>query len=1174
MKRKIAKRLLIMAGGLFILITLALSFFHLPFVKLKILSSIQQTLQKNQGIHLSVETFDYNLLNLTFFLKGVRLEKTGKEDFPPILRADAARLKIPFSILFNRKLRIKDVEVINPEINISIDRHGGNNLPFQSRPAEVPQVQANLPEFIILRAMVENGQVHFSDERQNLDLLISGIWVRGVWMGEGKHSVHIETRLPGSVSFGHRFFPLEKSVLQAVIDKAGIDIEELLITLSGSDLALSGRVNDCSSPVFEGTCKGRLNLDVIGTAIESSETFFSGTLDFQSELSGPLKDLSARIQVESGDLAYGKWANIQLNSDISWQEKVLEIRSLELRDGRGQVHAKGSLHPLEWSSGNHLNIEWEGLDAAPFSDAFNSPYPLSSVSSGAMEVSWNGFSQEKITGECEILLGGNGGQNVPGGRAEITGKILARSDSNGIHTTFQDITMLGARLQSDLLLNPDEISGNFKLDVRSIAGIIPVIRAFSKGLDEGMIQELGLDGPLSVSGLLAGNLEKPVVTFDVESDNLEILSVKNIGIKGNIFYDGRSVGIESLRVQDEKGKFRITGDYPLASSGLPMHFEAEGEDLPLERVIGLFNIPVEATGIIAVSATVEGKMESPKINVKGVISDGLLYGQTIEKLEFIADYRDKKLVLDNLSVPQLPGLLEAEGFYDTFSKEFSINLKADSFPLHEVSLPGTSELASAAVDIDFAASGILENPDIKAKGSLRNTFIGTRDLGDLPFEIQTRSDGLAFHVKSPVFSSSIDGSISQGNPRLLKLEINTDRMPLEVFQERIFFLDEQDFSGLLTSQVSLKLDLEAPENTIDANAKIEQIQFRTGQHLIQNKGPILLSYKEDAFHIEKLVLTGTGAEIEAKGILASKESSASRLWVNADVDLSMLGSFFPDVDTTGSLRIESEFRGSLKNPDIYATLEVSGAQLQYASMPFVLEEIQSRIMIKENVIGIDSLTLRLDDSEIVIEGNIPLESLPLALPEFFSVHGDREADLKVHFQDFDPTVLALIYSREMAQSLSGRLSGELELKGKQLQPDKIFGTAHFDTFELIASGIPLKQKDGTLVQLEKGVLSFQNFVLLDGDNRFDLRGTADITGSGEIDLILRGEFALSRLRKFDKKNIFSGKALFELYARDSYSNPSIHGFLDVRDGRMQRMNPRIFLEKVNGQIKFTQNRLE
>jgi outer membrane protein assembly complex protein YaeT len=1075
MRRKITKRLVIIGGGSILLITLVLSFFHLPFVKLKILSSIQRNLETGQGIHLTAETFDYNLLNLTFFFKGVRLEKAGKHDFPPIFQADFVRIRIPFSLLLRRRIRLHDVEILNPEIYINIDRNGENNLPFQSRPAEVPQDQAKLPEFIIQRAMVENGRVHFFDERQILDIWLSGIWVRGDWQGAGKHAFYLETRLPGSVSYGYKSFPLEKCVLQAAIDMAGIDVEEFLLTLAGSDFTFSGRANDLSSLVIDGTSKGRVDLDVIRTIIGSSGILFSGKVDFQSEFSGPLKDLSARIQLKGKDLAYGKWANIDLNSEISWHNRELEILSIDLKEGMGKIRAEGILHPIDWDKGNHLNLEWKNLDVSPVSDALGSRFLFSSVSSGTLGVSWSGFSLADVAGECEIHLGGNDGKNDSKGRAEITGKILARADSNGFHTTFQDISILGAKWQSEFLLSSDEISGNFELETPSIARIIPVILAFSKGLDKGIIQRLGLDGPISVSGLLGGSLEEPNVKFDMESDSLEILGTREIGIKGNIFYDSQSIGIESLWVHAGAGKFKITGTYPLRSSERTMRFKAEGENLALERIFGIFGVQNAATGTVAVSATVEGKIGSP---------------------------------------------------------------------------------------------------EIRAKGSLHQVFIGIRDLGDLAFEIQTRKDEVAFHVESPVFSSSVDGSISLGHPRLLRLEWDTNRMRLDVFKEKMLLLKEHDISGLLTSQISMVLDLDEPGKKLDANARIEQFQLRTGPHLIQNKGPILVSFREEAFHIESLMLTGTGTEIEAKGILTLKDPAQSRLWVSADVDLSLLGGFFPNVDSSGFLRIESTLLGSLTDLDIAATLDLSEARFHYASIPMVLEDVQSHIMIKDNLIRIGSFSSRIGDSQILVKGEIPLESLPLSMPESLRAHGDREATVLFRFQDFDPAVLEPLYFQESVQALSGKISGGLELKGKQLQLDKISGKAHFETFELNVLGIPLKQSDLSAVRLENGVLLVQNLVFKEGENYFELKGKVSLTGSKEMDLLFVVELDLGWLSSFDKDGLFSGKARFEVHATESYSNPWIQGFVDIQDARFQRVNPRLFLEQLNGKIKFEQNRIE
>ena len=1160
--------------GMIILVALALSFSHLPYVKSKIFSSLQLALQETQGIHLSAESFDYNLFSLTVFLEGVRLDKSGREDGLPLFQSESVRVKIPLSIFLNWKLQIADLEVINPELNIIIDQQGNSNLPFQPSSPEPGQAQESLPDFIIRRAIIENGRLHFLDKRSDLEIMVPGIGASGSWMGAGRHAVNLESSLPGFIDFKQNSFPLEKAVLKAEIFKEGIDFDNFLIDLAGNQFTLAGRLNGFSSLLFEGTGEGSLVLGSIRTAIGNPDSFPSGNIKLQSELSGPLRDLSAHVLLESGDLAYGEWKDIQLDSEISWQGRELEIRSLDLKKGREEVHASGRLHPFEWETGNHLNLDWKDIDAALISDALDSPIAISSISSGTLKLSWNGLSRDNITGECEINLGSKGSKTGGANRAELTGKIQAQSDQNGLRAALRDISISGALLQGEFLLKGEDISGKYQLNAPSIAGIIPLAESLSDGLDKGVIQELELDGPIAVSGQIAGNLEKPVVTFDIESENLEILGLENIGIQGGIVYADHSIGINSLEVQDRNGKLSIKGAYPTGAPGRTMHFEVEGEDLPLERILSVLGSPVTATGKAAVNAVIEGSIEAPEIVLQGTISNGDVYGQVIEKLEFSAGYRDKKVVLENLSADQLSGFLKGSGFYDVSIKEFGISLTAEGFPLQGIILPGTSDSASAGVDIDLEAGGNLDSPNLRAKGRLLRAFFGPRDLGDMEFEVHSVNDELAFHVESPLYSSSIDGSLSLGHPRLLKMGLTTNRMPLDVLGEKIFFMEEADFSGFITSLVSMEMDLDEPGNKIAANAKIEQIQFSKGEHLIKNEGPILADYKDDVFHIENLVLAGTGMDLNAEGSLNLSDSSLSGLRVKADLDLSMLEGFIPDLEGSGSLRIESEFKGSLDNPDISASLEITGAEFQYGSFPVLLENIQSRMEIKDNVIGIDSLTLRLEDSQIEIKGSIPLGALPLTLPEFFRVHGDRPAELTVGFQDFDPAVLALIHSREMAQLISGRLSGELAVKGQKLLPDRIFGTAQFETFELIVSGIPLKQKEATLVQLENGLLSFQKFVLFDGDDLFDLTGTAEIGGDGRIDLLLQGEAGLGRLRKLDRKSVFSGKTLFEIRISESFANPSIQGFLDIQDGRMRRVDPGIFIEQLNGRIKFLQDRIE
>ncbi len=1174
MKGKTIKKLLIVTSAILILVTLALSLLHLPFVKQQILYSVQDDLRKNQGILLEVDTFDYNLFRFTLFLQGVRLNKSGPDPTLPFAEIESVRMGIPFSVVFSRKLGITDLEVMRPEINISIDRQGQTNLPDPALPGEVELSAADSPDIIVKRIAVENGLVRFSDERQNFEILIPGITAGGAWEGGNRHSFEAEARFPGSLSFMDNSFPLEKFALHGDISQEGIDIREFFVSSGAGSLLLAGSVMNFDSPVIDGSGKGRLDLAALNTLIDPKGKAVSGTIDFQSDFSGSLHDVSAHLQAGGKDIGFGNWENLLLDSEISWNEQMLEIHSLDIKDRIGQFHAKGTLHPFDWSKGNQLDMEWKGIEVAPFSEIFASPITFSSISSGAMEVSWNGSSLESITGQGEIYLNGKDGLEPSVRGIEISGKISAQSDSKGIRASFKDLSMPGARLYSDVLLNRDGIAGDFRMEVQSLAEIVPVFSAFSRDLDDRQIQELALDGPVSVNGMLAGSIDNPLVTIDVKSESLEFFGQENMGIEGSVTYDGQSVGIKALKVGDDKGKLRITGNYPLVSSGEGMRFEVDGDDLPLERILGFLNVEVDASGLVSVSSTVEGKRDYPEIHIKGIVAEGFLYGQTIEKLDFSGGYKDKKFVLENLAIRQEPGLLEAGGFYDPVKEEFKINVNSDSFSFGELYFPGFPEPVSGEVDIDMAASGTLDNPDIMATGMLSKVFIGNRDMGELPFEIQTRSDELAFSVESAIFSSSVEGAISRGDLRLLKLDLDTNLMELGVLKDRMGILAEQDFSGRMTSSLRINLDLENPGDSIEISADIEMLQFRTGQHLIQNKGPIRLSYMEDAFHVENLVLTGTGTEIEAKGSIDSRDPSGSRLRVDADVNLSMVREFFPEVESTGSLRIESEFRGSINDLDMFAGVEFSGTRFQYTPIPIVLENIQSSINIEDNVLHVNSLSLDLAESRLQMQGSVPLESLPLSLPEFFSVRGEREAAVAIRFRDFDPAVLKPMYPAAADVPVNGRISGTMDLKWDRLLPEKVSGIARFETLELNAYGLPLNQGDMSVFQIENGQLSIQNLNIRDGDDYLNLQGTVSLTGSGETDLSLAGEFDLGRMNALEKKDVYAGRARFELRSLGAYTDPAIEGFVDIQNGRIQSWNPRIIMDQLNGRMKFSKNRVD
>ncbi len=341
MKRKIRKKLWIATTCFILLIVLGVVILHSPYIKNKILASIQTNLQEGQGIQLSVQSFDYDLLKLRFTLTGIQVQTQGEYGLPPVFRAKEITADIPLSLLVRRKLRIQALSIIEPEINIQIDRNGNSNLPLQKRPEKSPQTKRMIPDFLIEHIEIKNTRISFIDKRNNLEFLLPEIWLNGGGEDFGRHSFRLEMRSPGSVDFRSRSFPLEKCEIEAELIGGVANIKELFLAIANNEIELSGRIEDFSSLFFDGSVQGRLEAEDFRSLV-APDAPFSGEIRFKSHLKGPLRELEARIDMQSQNLRFGKIEDVGMRADFSWKNRTLEILALDLKKENGSIHGRAA----------------------------------------------------------------------------------------------------------------------------------------------------------------------------------------------------------------------------------------------------------------------------------------------------------------------------------------------------------------------------------------------------------------------------------------------------------------------------------------------------------------------------------------------------------------------------------------------------------------------------------------------------------------------------------------------------------------------------------------------------------------------------------------------------------------------------------------------------------------
>ncbi len=160
-----------------LILLIVVGLFVSPFLfKNKIITTIKE--QANQNIHakLDFEDIDLSVLknfpNLTLTIN--KLNISGKEPFENtnLFSAQKFVFSIDLLSLFGENIKIKQIELMNPEINIIILKDGKANYDIaivdSTKSEEIPQESANSFTLSLKKYLIQNARISYLDETMNL----------------------------------------------------------------------------------------------------------------------------------------------------------------------------------------------------------------------------------------------------------------------------------------------------------------------------------------------------------------------------------------------------------------------------------------------------------------------------------------------------------------------------------------------------------------------------------------------------------------------------------------------------------------------------------------------------------------------------------------------------------------------------------------------------------------------------------------------------------------------------------------------------------------------------------------------------------------------------------------------------------------------------------------------
>lgn len=923
------------------------------------------------GLDVGIGRCELDPLGSRLVLHGVSVFPPGSDT--PLFAADEAEVRFGIPNPLSRRLTLGQVRVRHPRVTLDLSRVS---------PEETPKPEGRcflepLERLRVARLDITGAEVRLAlpgGRRVDVADLNVG-WVER-W---GVMEFDVEARR-GLVRLGPdgAELALGRLVLSGGLDpdEALLELERAEVTLEDLTTTVSGRVETLCNPTLALDAQVFLPLQTL-TQARVLPRPASGHLWSRLSITGRPSAPAVSADVSSSNLAYEKYGPVSVTARLAYAGDRVRVEELSVPVGSGRVKVSGSLRltpelPVDVTLVTEDASFGRILERAGLSGSWvEFPASANAHLTGTL------LPRPNLSGPLDLRTG----RFVLATRAydapERLGKTLLTFDRGRAQTvvkllpdrvTFAGITAESgkSRVQGDVTLFYDTARG---LDIRG-GGDVDLS-------DFGHIAELSWSGRGSATYAIVG----PYSDVKVEAGlSLRDFVFWNFGlgvVQGKLTYSDSVLAFPSLTGQ--KGRTQYFGKGALTFGRL-LHArldvnvpQGRTEDL-VDVVAGLSPSMAVMQGTLAGTASGRVEIDSPIEKLEGLVAfdvkDTTYYGRRMgegaARLRFVDG---KEMVLERTVLEGPLGRTWAEGTF-TFAGGLDYRFGGDGLSLAEAVGPDVAERMGiqGTLVLDGTVSGTAELPVVDAtlKGP-RITF-ASRDLGAMDLKLRQvgkdlRVDGHPFRdaqgwvtmkVKEPYL---FDSSVSLRLPEIRPL------LPAVPYLEGV--------RGSLAGTVTTRGPLLDP-GAYEVSALIQRLALARGELHADNKAPIALTYAGGRLEVQPFRFSGTSVDVTLGGWMGPRGMNVSLR--DGSMDVKLLEPLVPGVErASGLLRVDAEATGTLEQPSLVGSAELSDVRLAMRDYPVNVRGVSGRLEMTGQRVLLEHLQGQLNEGHMSARGDVRLE---------------------------------------------------------------------------------------------------------------------------------------------------------------------------------------------------------
>ncbi|MDQ2921056.1 MAG: translocation/assembly module TamB domain-containing protein, partial [Acidobacteriota bacterium] len=670
-------------------------------------------------------------------------------------------------------------------------------------------------------------------------------------------------------------------------------------------------------------------------------------------------------------------------------------------------------------SGGFTDLEVSG----PLTALAGEAVPLAGRANGTIDLTFPGTDFKQASGSLTTTFTAE--ESGPEtGRVPLSGVVALRANRGLFNIDRVDLQTTATKLKA---AGQFSFSGDSNLQVDLNSSDAAELQTFlvSSGLlsnVEEQMRSYGIElaGQLAFNGTLRGKLGSPDIDGRVSL--------------GTLLINGNDLGSLSASLRMTAAELRIADGWLTEKDGGGMQFTLDaprtGENnITLEATLDRVN----AGNLIAalpLSKSTRAQFADTEADASGQIKitgipnamsgsadlrfgPGRLGGEPLEGLVARATFSGSKVSIENIDARLTTGHVVASGTYDTTSKAFDLQGRAERVQLSWLfaltKRPGLS-IVTGTADFNAHVSGNLSATDFSAyqitfDGQGKDVTINGRPAGTLGLVGRTENKQLSITLTTGLLGPSqvIAAQINLGSEKLAaNVETTVTNADLTGLLKMVLPQTTVKISGLATGTLKASgnlLDedgyfsatgLEGTANFINLSFKVEDVQLDATSPLIVRFSPRELTF-------EKTQFTGPGTNIILGGKLAVGPEGRQSFTADGQLNLRVLNGLSPDVFTSGTAEVAVRVTGTYELPRLNGTASVAGGSISMllGNERWTISNLKSLVRFTSNQAQIDSLTGTMGGGRVSATGGALLEGF--AVSRFlFNIHGE---DVTVPFPE-------------------------------------------------------------------------------------------------------------------------------------------------------------------------------